>query len=148
MKNIFCSLYVVLFLTACASVNAPVKQTSASNHWTLIYANDDKGNSLEGSKEKLIEAIRVGKPVRIYTASSRIEHAFDAQFLSIFEGEIFAQIMPIESQRPTSNPTQILFRNPGEKWRSIVGSNGFVTALLDGQEPNVRTGSTKWFVLN
>ena len=114
--------------------------------WRLVYANDENGAVVDGSKEALIEAVRAGKPVRVYTAGRRVEHAMDAQFLTIFEGEVFAQITPIESQRPYVDPPRILFRQPGQKWRSIVGTNGFVTALMDGNDPSVRSGATKWFV--
>ncbi len=114
--------------------------------WRLVYSNDENGNTLEGSKADLISAIRSGKPVRVYTAGRRIEHASDALFLSVFDEEVFAQTIAIESQRPATDPIRIEFREPGVKWRSIVGTNGFVTAFMDGKEPNIRRGATRWFV--
>ncbi len=118
-KNIALGLFVAALTTACISPGGSVTHGTPDTEWKLVYANDENGNSLEGSKEVLIASIRAGKPVRIYTAGRHIDHATGAQFLSIFKGEVFAQITPIESQRPTENPAQILFREPGVKWRSI-----------------------------
>ncbi len=142
MRVTFVLLTVVL-LNACVTTVGGEQPGDSS--WRVVYANDANGEPVSGSKAALIDAVRAGKPIRVYTAGRRIEHAADAQFLSIFEGEVFAQLTPIESQRPQLEPLGMLFREPGVKWRSIVGSNGFVTAYMDGNEPNVRTGRTRWF---
>lgn len=146
MAKLIIGLLAVYFLSACSSTGGTLGDFKPYPQWELVYANDENGELIEGSKDQLIASIRAGKPVRIFTAGRRIEHATDAQFLSIFDGEVFAQITAIESQKPELNPTKILFRKPGVKWRSIIGTNGIVTAFSDGQEPNARTGSTKWFV--
>ena len=111
-----------------------------------MFENDAQGNTLSGSKQRLIDAVRAGKPVRIYTAGRRIEHSAGVSYLSIFKGEVFAQIMEIQSQRPAEDPVRIEFRKPGEKWRAIIGTNGFVTAYIDGREPNKRTGASRWYI--
>lgn len=136
----------VLILGACTTAGNGHGQAGEASSWRLVYENDAQGQGVAGSKAALIEAIKRGKPIRVYTAGRRIEHASEARFLSIFQGEVFAQLSAIESQRPQLEPLQITFRQPGQKWRSIVGSNGFVTAYMDGNEPNIRTGRTRWFV--
>lgn len=146
MKKIIYFLSLAVILTACKTVDEQPNHLSTENSWVMVYSNDKDGMSLEGSKSDLIESIRQGNPVRIYTSGRRIEHAMEAQFLSIFKGDVFAQITPIHAQAPAEDPTQILFRAPGKKWQSIVGTNGFVTAFTDGGDPNIRKGSTKWFV--
>lgn len=144
MYRSFLALFGLLIVTGCASMASPQKLAAA--HWRLIYENNADGDALTGSKQELVEAVRQGQPVRIVTVGRRIEHAADAGFLSVFEGEVFAQIEAIEAQRPTLNPTRMGYRDPGTKWRMIVGTNGMVTAQMDGQEPNARTGHTRWFV--
>ncbi|MEM7081395.1 MAG: hypothetical protein AAF465_01490 [Pseudomonadota bacterium] len=136
----------VMALSACTITTDLTTQDDGFDSWIMVLENDADGNTLEGSKDVLIRAVRNGKPVRVYTAGRRIEHAADAQFLSIFDGEVFAQLTPIESQRPTLEPLQMVFREPGQKWRAIRGTNGFVTAFMDGGEPNIRQAGTVWFV--
>lgn len=114
--------------------------------WRLVYENDAEGALVAGSKQSLIAAVRNGKPVRIYFKSGRVEHAVDAMFLTIFEGEAFAQIEAINSQRPSVDPPKVAFREVGQKWRMIVGTNGYFAGLMDGSDPNERSMGARWFV--
>ena len=139
-------LLLIFILSSLFSACATSTQGNLYSSWQLVFENDDQGNTIAGDKQALFDAVRAGTPVRIYTAGSRIEHAAEVVFLSIFDGEVFAQIGEIQSQRPGTEPLQMQFRQPGEKWRSIVGTNGFVTAYIDGNEPRIRTGKTRWFV--
>ncbi len=138
-------VFVIITGAGCATLKVAGDDAQKSQ-WRLVYANDEQGEPVDGSKAALIDAVRDGKPVRVYTRGRRVEHAADAQFLTIFEGEVFAQLTPIEAQQPETDPARVLFRNPGQKWRSIVGTNGFVTAFMDGRDPNERNGATRWFV--
>lgn len=146
MRRLFC-FCVLLLLVACSTTENNASAVTADG-WSLVFENDDTGSVVAGSKAALIEAVRAGKPIRVYTAGRRIEHASEAVFLSVFGGEVFAQLPTIESQRPLLDPLGITFRSAGQKWRSIVGSNGFVAALMDGSEPRVRSGGARWFVQN
>ncbi|MEO1483323.1 MAG: hypothetical protein AAFU77_14545 [Myxococcota bacterium] len=134
---------LVLALCACGTT-AP--QGPPTGSWALVFENDADGGTVAGSKAALIDAVERGVPVRVMTLGRRITHVADAAFLSIFEGEVFAQLAAIESQRPSVDPPRIGFREPGVRWRVIVGTNGAVSALMDGGEPNDRTGATRWFV--
>lgn len=125
--------------------------TSLSKHegnWHLIYSHDETGKALSGSKEELMDAVRSGKAVRIYWRGRRVEHAVDANFLTIFGGEVFAQIAPIQSQAPSLDPPAIAFREPGQQWRSIIGTDGSAMNLMDGNEPRSNTAARKWYVHN
>ena len=128
---------------------APLSAEEASANlpsWRLVYAHDEEGAAVEGSKDELMQAVRNGKPVRVYFAGRTVEHAAEAFFLTIFEGEVFAQIEQINSQRPSRDPAKITFREPGQEWHMIIGTNGYVSALMDGSEPNERTNAARWFV--
>ena len=138
------ALLLIFTLSACATIGQSVAVLS----WQLVFENDEQGNRISGSKDVLIEAVRSGKPVRVYFAGRTIEHAVEANFLSIFEGEVFAQLIEIQSQRPGRAPVRIEFRTAGEKRRAIIGTNGFVTAYIDGNEPNNRAGGSRWYVQN
>jgi len=136
---------IAMALSGCAALGSH-HANQVNPNWRLVYAHDAAGKTLEGSKADLIDAVQTGKPIRVYTAGRTVQHSADALFLTIFEGEVFAQIHPIESQQPISNPPRMLFRQAGQKWRMIIGTNGSVSALMDGNEPNQRTGSATWFV--
>ena len=96
--------------------------SASSESWQLAYAHDEKGKTIEGSKAALIEAVLNGKPVRVYWAGRQVQHVTDSYFLTVLQGEVFAQIAPITGQRPSTNPAAVTL-NDGE-WKSIFATNG------------------------
>ncbi len=140
-------LALAVLTASCAPVG--VVKTAAEEEvrgWRLAYAHDDQGAALDGSLEDLIAAVRAGKPVRVYVKGRRVEHSAGAQFLTIFEGHVFAQISEIQGQAPSSDPPRIAFRAPGTYWRAIYGTTGAVEALMDGNEPRQNRAALSWFV--
>jgi len=138
------ALGVGFLISACASL--ATDHHSPGPSWRLAYAHDETGAVVEGSKAALIAAARNGKPVRVYFRGARVEHVLDAGFLTILENEIFAQIAPIQTQRPSVEPPVIEFREPGQQWRAIVGSDGSFRAFADGGAVNSRKRAIRWFV--
>ncbi|MEL6371605.1 MAG: hypothetical protein AAFY84_01200 [Pseudomonadota bacterium] len=132
-------------LCACVSVSES-DEIIAISGWELVYANDAEGNEVEGNKDDLIRAVRDGQPVRVYFGGGRVEHVADAQFLTVFEGEVFAQIEAIDAQRPMTEPARIEFRDPGQEWRAITGTNGTWTTRMDGADPRQARAAFRWFV--
>ncbi len=114
--------------------------------WSLAYAHDEAGQALAGSKQRLIEAVRAGKLVRVYFAGRRVEHLTDSHFLTVFGGEVFAQIAPIQTQAPSMEPPKIEFREPGRLWRAIIGTDGSFRGYADGNDPGQRQSGARWFV--
>ena len=100
------------------------KRVEPSGGWALVYAHDESGAVLEGAKDVLLSAIRDGKPVRVYWAGSYVEHATDSFFLTIIEGEVFAQISSIRVQRPTQNPPSVALMAEDQRWATIFSTNG------------------------
>ncbi len=94
--------------------------------WHLAYSQDKDGNAIDGTKEKLFMAIRSGKSVRVYWSGRRVEHLVDANFLTIFGGEVFAQIPIIRGQRPSKIgvPAAIELADGSQEWTTIVSTNG------------------------
>jgi len=132
-------LLVLLGLTSICTNPAmanPGTPDQKNGGWYLAYGHDDKGVSNAGAKKDLIAAIRAGKPVRVYWAGRRIEHLVDANFLSVLEGEVFAQISSIRGQRPSpeGQPPSIELAAPGQEWSAIISTNGQFPYLV------------KWFV--
>ena len=106
--------------------------TLVDSGWQLVYKNDANGNAVYGNKAELLDAVRLGYPIRIGWGGTRVEHVADADFLTIFNGdEVFAQIKPIIGQRPqmSDDSLKIAFR-PNNKWVKIAGTNGYSTSLM------------------
>ncbi len=117
-----------------------------SGGWRLAYRHDENGQPVEGSKAELIAAIRAGKPVRVYSRGTRVEHSAEVLFTTIFEGEVFGQIEEIHGQQPGIDPPTIDFREPGRYWRAVYATTGRVVALMDGNEASERWSALSWFV--
>lgn len=127
---------------------------STTSGWQLVYKNDATGKGVFGDKAQLLDAVRLGYPIRIGWGSTRVEHVADADFLTIFNGtEVFAQIKPIIGQRPQVNgdSLKITFRT-NNKWVKMAGTNGFSTSLMTDylQDTIVGNGerytATTWYV--
>ncbi|MEP1096578.1 MAG: hypothetical protein ABJG78_15790 [Cyclobacteriaceae bacterium] len=85
-------LFLINFLSACL----PVKEESV---YKLIYKNDEEGNAIAGSKEALINAIRLGATVRIGWGTEgkthRIEHLSDPVWIAVLdEKEVIVHLDP------------------------------------------------------
>jgi len=142
--------YLILFslFTSCQS------STPTTSGWQLVYKNDANGQAIFGKKEQLLDAVRLGYPIRIGWGSNRVEHVADADFLTIFNGtEVFAQIKPIIGQRPQVNgdSLKIAFR-ANNQWLKMAGTNGYATSLMTDylQDTivgnNERFSATTWYV--
>ena len=102
---------------------------------------------MEGSKQSLIEAVRAGFPVRLYMRGRRVEHAADAGFLTILDGEVFAQIEAIRGQTPSVDPPAVALRDDGLRWQAIYSTTGArSSAVGDGAAQEGRS-SVRWYVL-
>ena len=145
----FFTLVFILFFS-CNSHN------KSNEGWQMVFKNNEKGQVIFGDKSKLINAVRLGYPVRIGWGSNRIEHVADADFLTIFEGEeVFAQIKTITGQAPKieGDSLKIRFRTQNH-WTKIAGTNGYSTAFMTDyfQDSLVGGGidrytATTWYVL-
>ena len=123
--------------------------------WKLVFKNDENGKVTYGKKVELVNAVRLGYPVRIGWGGNRVEHIAEADFLTIFEGEVFAQINTIIGQAPRidSDSIKIRFRTQNH-WTKIAGTNGYSTGLMTNYLKDTIAGggtdrysSTTWYVL-
>lgn len=145
-------LIAAVILTSCQV--APDSSSNAG--WQKVFQNDENGKPVYGDKSKLMDAVRLGYPVRIGWGSSRIEHVADADFLTIFEGEeVFAQIKTIVGQQPAieGDSLKVRFRIANQ-WTKIAGTNGYTTSFMtDYLADSIAGGgtdrysATTWYVL-
>ncbi|MDH7447793.1 hypothetical protein [Aquimarina sp. 2201CG14-23] len=132
------------------------KTSDKSNEgWQMVFRNDENGQVTFGDKSKLIDAVRLGYPVRIGWGSNRVEHVATADFLTIFQGEeVFAQINTIVGQAPRidGDSLKIRFRTQNH-WTKISGTNGYSTGFMTNYFQDTIAGggtdrytATTWYV--
>ena len=137
-------LIFVLSILVSITIYGQQKKEKAENGWSLVYANDEKGNRLDGDIEKLIALVRNGEAIRISwtiehptNKSIKIEHFADAKFVTIMSDSIvFAQIDPIVGQTPNIKDKFITLKENIE-WSfsaSSLGNN-------DSMNLNATTGA-------
>ena len=126
----------------------------AEGGWHLVFKNDKDGKAVHGVKSELIDAVRLGYPVRIGWGSTRVEHTANADFLTIFEGEVFAQTKTIVGQAPRvdGDSVKIRFRTQNH-WTKMAGTNGYSTAFMTDYFKDTIVGggvdrysATTWYV--
>lgn len=144
-------LFFLLFLICSCQTPSNLKAG-----WQKVFQNDAAGKTVFGEKSKVIDAVRLGYPVRIGWGGMSVEHIADADFLTIFQGEeVFAQINTILGQAPTieGDSLKIRFRTQNH-WTKIAGTNGYSTGLMtDYLQDTIVVGgtdrytATAWYVL-
>lgn len=98
-ENTLSMKYIIMFPLLCLSL-------LLSGQWEMIYENNAAGEAISGNKEQLIEAVRVGKELRIgwiylddESGKNRIEKFADIEVITILKGdEVFAQLRPMKSE--------------------------------------------------
>lgn len=118
MRSNLLIIIIILFVSGC-SVQTRAPELA---NWQLAYHHDKSGVAMAGTKQTLIDAIRAGSDVRVFLQGRRVEHLVDANFITIFEGEVFAQIDKIRAQKPSANPPGITFRE--NDYEVIYATNG------------------------
>lgn len=123
--------------------------------WRMVFKNDENGKVLYGEKAELIDAVRLGYPVRIGWGGTSVEHVADGAFLTIYEGEVFAQINTIVGQAPRidNDSVKIRFRTQNH-WTKIAGTNGYSSGFMTDYFKDTIVGggvdrytATTWYVL-
>ncbi|MEM6318129.1 MAG: hypothetical protein AAF960_10695 [Bacteroidota bacterium] len=145
--------FLLLVLLTCF-ISCQTSISTPPSGWQKVYKNDADGTALFGQKSDLLDAVRLGYPIRIGWGGNRVEHVADADFLTIFDGEeVFAQIRPIIGQSPSikNDSMKIAFRKTNN-WVKMAGSNGFTTALMTDYFQDTIVGGrdryvpTTWYV--
>ena len=138
-------LILCVFLSGCAST------TVTAPDWHLIYAHDKDGNAVSGDKSRLLQLVREGRPVRIYwPIRDVVEHVADADFLTVMNGEVFAQIDGIVRQIPDRETRKrIALDAEGQShWHAVFATTGELRSFqsADGTLGDSRF-PLKWYVL-
>lgn len=97
----------------------------------VLYETGFDKRAVRGTKQALIAAVERGDPIRIgwfldvnNDGTGDVSHWADAQFLSVFEGEVFAQLSAIMEQTPVRGRAKMRLGIFARDWRGLFGSDG------------------------
>ncbi|MEO0972753.1 MAG: hypothetical protein AAFX85_06630 [Pseudomonadota bacterium] len=119
----------------------------------LLFATDLDGVVSGGSKAQLIEAVQRGEALRLgweidfdEDGASDLSHWSEGAFLTVWEGEVFAQVTAIHRQRPRRGQGDVELTTPFTEWRGLLSTKGEISGALDqpGSEPGRRRVSVVW----
>ena len=119
----------------------------------LLFASDFAGNPVAGAKDSLIAAVQRGEPVRLgweldFDADgvADLAHWADAAYLSVWQGEVFAQVDAIHRQRPRRDNGTIELSDEAMEWYGSLGTTGVLEgAFSDGTRMSADLGvSITW----
>ena len=148
-KNTLLIVVLTALLSGCATTG---HQTQAS--WQLIYHHDNTGKTVSGNKERLVRLIKQGHPVRIHWAlAPDFSHIADAGFLTIMNGEVFAQLngiirqIPERSENRQSRRRIALDAEEQSHWHAIVSTTGEIRAFQSkSAQLNTHQRGLEWYV--
>lgn len=93
----------------------------------LLHLKAD-GTVATGSKQHLIDSLNSGHSVRVrwrVGPSDILTHWAEPTFISIFEGNVFAQLPPIHLQRGIAKTRTIeLYGDKAELWHGLIATDG------------------------
>ena len=90
---------IIIFILVLLLVSCSNNHKQNSSIWKIVYKNDKQGNTLIGSKQKLINAIRQGASIKIGWGGKgknhSIEHLSLPIWIAVLDGkEVIAHLAP------------------------------------------------------
>jgi hypothetical protein len=153
MRRVLFLAALLLTATGCASLRAPVVSDGG---WRLVYAVGADGQTHAGDKLSLTRAVRAGLPVRVgwgirWTGADGfpggIEHASEAGLVSLYKGEVFAQLPATVVQRPDPAAPDLSLATDGSRVVMVLDTTGRLQVI---ESPGGKTSSQRvaiyWYV--
>lgn len=116
-----------------------MRAVSCTAQFRLVYRHDADGQAIEGSRQALLDAVRLGAPLRLASgaafasadATITVEHTAEPVFVSIMRGEhVFVQLPEHIAQASYFDPGNARFDVPRVMWRGLMGSDGTFDAVM------------------
>ncbi len=143
----FFTVVFTLFVLLSGCNNQSIKPHS---DWKLVFHHDAAGQTIKGDKQTLINAVSEGRPVRlVWPLRENFIHVADAGFLTVMNGEVFAQIDDIIRQIPDQKTRKSIALDAKEqsRWHAIFSTTGEVQAFQSRDKKlNTRQRTLKWYV--
>jgi hypothetical protein len=116
----------------------PRASACAVPQWRLVFHNDAQGDTVQGSRSALAEAIRRGQPLRVawgFAADTEgrrltLEHSAEPVFVSLLDGvEVVAQLPEHVAQAEYHRLARATFDEGSVLWRGLLRSDGVFDAV-------------------
>lgn len=127
MKQKISLLLLIMLIAGCQST----PQISVPD-WHLVYAHDKAGNAVSGNKAQLLQYASEGRPIRVvWPIWDVLTHAADAGFLTLMNGELFAQVDAISRQIPHRQTRKSVALDAKEqsRWHAILATTGEIKSF-------------------
>lgn len=112
---------------------------------------DADGRVLSGSRRAVADAARRGDPLRVgwrvvYGRGERdfVQHWSEARFVTLFEGETFAQVEAIHRQAPRRGKAHVELTQARETWHASIGTDGVLAGRPDNGDPTETRVAQSW----
>lgn len=134
-------------LSGCAT-----HKMSPAADWQLMFHHDAAGSTVDGDKQKLIDAVTAGRPIRVvWPIRENFIHVADAGFLTVMNGEVFAQFAGIIRQIPNSETRRSIALDAEglSQWHAIVATTGELQGFQSSEQIlNSHQFTYKWYAYN
>jgi hypothetical protein len=113
---------------------------------TRLIVVEQDGRVSAGSREMLRAAVEAAVPLRVGWSLATgddgkpaLSHWADASFVTVFEGEVFAQVAEIRRQTPRRGERHVELSATPQRWTGSVGSDGVLEGAFDDDQKPTRT---------
>jgi len=118
----------------------------------LLLSMNANGQVVAGSKKALLAAAERGEALKVgwrigwgKGPNDNVLHWANAVFVTVFEGEVFAQMPPIHAQAPIPGKGHVVLTKAAHTWTASIGSDGqMVSRFNDEAEVDTRTVEQSW----
>lgn len=134
--------------------------SACSQRWRLAYHHDADGKRITGSKARLSEAVRRGRPFRLAwgfqserETTISIQHVAEPVFITVSGGEVSAQLPEHVQQQSYADPDRARFDTASVLWRGLMSTTGTFDAVwvdrASGEEVRryPQRAAIAWYVL-
>lgn len=149
-NNALAIMLTSLLLCACAGTNKENIANTNFPNWKLVYHHKQDGVPITGNKQQLIGLIQSGHSVRIvWPLRKDFVHITNAGFLTVMNGEIFAQAPDIIRQIPQLGEFASIALDAEDQshWHSIFSTTGQMQSFQSVNSQLLsRQVTLKWYV--
>lgn len=137
MKKIH--LLLTLFVFSAQAYSKDTMSLSQCDNHLLTVESDGQVSS--GSYNKVQEAYRKGEFIRVgweldFTKDGKVDvsHWVNVEFLSEFEGKVYAQIPAIQQQIPNKAEGNIFYPKHSQQWYGLLRTDGVLSGRYSHRE--------------
>jgi len=119
---------------------------------SLLLSMNAAGQITAGSRKAVLAAAERGDALRVgwrigwgKGPNDNVLHWANAAFVTVFEGEVFAQMPPIHAQAPVPGKAHVVLTKTTHTWIASIGTDGqMVSRFNDEADLDTRNVEQTW----